>query len=629
VCGILGGWFPNPAENTTKKFEISLNLLGHRGPDDRGYEVIRAGYSSEILFGHTRLSIIDLSSLGHQPMTTSDGRMTIVFNGEIYNYKELRKELIEQGHKFTTNSDTEVLLIAWDKWGKDALPKLVGMFAFAIYDRAELKLTLVRDPFGIKPLFYSHSKSNFVFSSEIHSLLPLIGHKAKIDLQSSYDYLVNGDYDSSERTFIDGVKHLRPGHYLVLDLQNPNISEPKQWWKPRIDYEQGLSFSQAAEMLRAQFLENVRFHLRSDVPVGTALSGGIDSSSVVCAMRYIEPDMPIHTFSYIAHGSVISEEKWVDRVNNHVDAISHKVEASASGLAQDLDDLIKAQGEPFGSTSIYAQYRVFKLAKESGIKVTLDGQGADELLAGYNGYPGERLLSLLEQKKILASLKFSYQWQKWPGRSYKQSWMYLGKKVLPEMAFQYTRKAMGRDYFPAWLNTNMLFESGVILKEIRPSLSEEGKTRRVIEQLAYSLQNRGLPALLRLGDRNSMHFSIESRVPFLTTGMADLLYSLPENYLISDNGQTKYVFREAMRGIVPNDILDRRDKIGFETPQNDWLISMAPLLRGWLMESDEVPFINREALLKSFDLIVSGKAPFTWQVWRWVNFVRWYSYAFM
>ena len=444
------------------------------------------------------------------------------------------------------------------------------------------------------------------------------------DLQRSYDYLVHGDYDSQERSFLKGVKHLPPGSFLEVDVTSKNRSRPTTWWRVPTA-ETKLSFPDAAAALREQFLSSINFHLRSDVPVGMALSGGIDSSAIVCAVRHLAPDIPIHTFSYIADDSRLSEEKWVDLVNEKVRAIPHKVRVTGDDLMRDLDRLIAIQGEPFGSTSIYAQHRIYQLAKENGITVTLDGQGADELLAGYSGYPGQRLLSLFESRRFLAMHRFARSWAAWPNRSYWQAFMYLGKVVFPDSIYRYARKSLGRDFEPAWLKTNLLREAGVEFREARMPFRRDYRQRRVIEQLAHSLQIRGLPHLLRQGDRNSMAFSIESRVPFLTAQMAELLLSLPEHYLIAESGETKSVFRAAMRGIVPDAILNRRDKIGLATPEREWFLQGGQGMRKWFRDGDSIPFINRNELAAAFDAILDGKVPFSWQAWRWVNYIRWYG----
>jgi len=624
MCGIAGAFTVGRDRAIVGKMERALRSMHHRGPDHSGHDIHESEYGAVVL-GHARLSIIDLSMAGNQPMLSEDGRYALIFNGEIYNYRELRKELAQTGHLFRSDSDTEVLLAAWMCWGMRSLVRLQGMFAFVVHDRREGVITCVRDAFGIKPFFYAGEGGGFLFASELNALLELMTQRPSPDLQQGYDYLVHGDYDSSERTFINGVCQLRPGHVLQIDLKSPQDAPSWQWWVPSIGQTSKLTFSEATDAVREEFLHNIRLHLRSDVALGAALSGGIDSSAVVCAMRHVEPDLPIHTFSYIASGSALSEESWVDKINAHVSAFPHKVMASGSDLIRDLDNMIRAQGEPFGSTSIYAQYRVFQLARENGVTVTLDGQGADELLAGYSGYPGYRLLSLLSQGQLWQAIEFARSWGKWPGRSVKLAVLELARALAPDGAYSGLRKASGRNFSPDWLNMEYLAGQGIRLQENRRCLDGRATGRRVMEQLAYSLQNRGLPGLLRHGDRNSMRFSVESRVPFLTTSFCDLLYSLPEDYLISGSGQTKSIFRAAMRGIVPDEVLDRRDKIGFATPEKEWLMSVSPVLRQWLSESDEIPFISKKSLLKKFDAVMEGRAPFNCQVWRWVNYVRWYN----
>lgn len=624
MCGISGGFWRVEGGDLRQRLNLSLSMMAHRGPDDHGVQLLH-GDSGVVALAHARLSIIDLSSAGHQPMTSSNSRYSMVFNGEIYNYQELRRNLVDCGYVFHSDSDTEVLLNAWAEWGAACLPRLEGMFSFVVYDSFQQCVTAVRDGFGIKPLFYELNEGRFIFASEQAALLALKCEKARPNLQRSYDYLVHGDYDSNEQTFFAGINHLLPGHMLTLYTDRSEVGSVTRWWEPSLIQSSRLTFSQAAEALREQFLTNLRLHLRSDVAIGAALSGGIDSSAVVCGMRYIEPDLPINTFSYIAEGSAVSEEYWVDKVNAYVGAKAHKITATGEQLMDDLDAMIRVQGEPFGSTSIYAQYRVFQLAKASGVTVTLDGQGADELLAGYSGYPGHRLMSLLEDKKYLQMHQFARNWSKWPGRSYSRALMYLAKELLPDNAFRTARKFLGRDFAPDWLNADMLASSGIHLNEQRAVFSPDFKGRRVIEQLGKSLQSRGLQELLRHGDRNSMKFSVESRVPFLTVPIANLLLSVDESYLISATGETKSVFREAMRGIVPDEILSRRDKIGFATPEKTWLLGMAPVIREWLQGSEKIPFINSKELISSFDNVVAGRAPFSWQVWRWVNYVRWYN----
>jgi asparagine synthase (glutamine-hydrolysing) len=623
MCGISGGWWANP-DHAVNRLPQSLKKIKHRGPDDDGFQLYPVG-GAAVALGHTRLSIIDLSDAGHQPMHSLDGRWAIVFNGEIYNYRELRAELQAMGLAFSSDSDTEVLLAAWSKWGVACLTRLVGMFAFAVLDKTNGILTCVRDAFGIKPFFYSVLDGQFAFASELPALLELLPNKPELNWQRSYDYLVHGDYDSTPDTFYEGVHQLPSAHWLQINVATGHHSTPQRWWQPKVQERHDWDFDDAVKQLREQFLHSVRLHLRSDVPLGAALSGGIDSSAVVCAMRHLEPDMPIHTFSFIAEGSDVNEEIWVDMVNAHVRAIPHKVRVTSEELARDMEDMITCQGEPFGSTSIYAQYRVYKLARENGITVTLDGQGADEMLAGYIGYPGQRLRSLLETGKILGACRFLNNWAAWPGRSRLMALKYLASELADDNVYEILRKIDGKTFVPNWINASVLLEKGVTLKKPRMRPESKTKGRRVIDELALSLTTRGISTLLRHGDRNSMRFGIESRVPFLTIAMVDLLLSLPENFLISDKGQTKNVFRAAMRGIVPDEILDREDKIGFATPELELLTGMYERKKIWFKNIGIIPFVDKEKVMKELEAALSGKSQYSWQTWRFVNFSSWIS----
>jgi asparagine synthase (glutamine-hydrolysing) len=626
MCGIVGYWSQQEAGNWIPRMESALHSLRRRGPDDMGIERWQSGWG-EVGFGHRRLSIIDLSAGGHQPMTSNDGRYSIVFNGEIYNYRELRDELVIAGYNVRSESDTEVLLMAWAAWGESCLLKLTGMFAFAILDRAASTMTCARDAFGIKPFFYAYTGKEFCFASELPATVILRGSGAELNFQRSYDYLTHGDYDSTDETFIDGIRHLEPGKILILDLNDGSMAASRNWWRPRVEPVANISLADAAAEVRHLFLESVSQHLRSDVPLGAALSGGLDSSAVVCAMRHLEPDAVIHTFSFVAKDSPFSEEGWVDIVNAQVGATSHKIFVEPNELAHDLDDMILAQGEPFGSTSIYAQYRVFKAAREAGITVTLDGQGADELLGGYNGYPGKRVHSLLDQGRLGDAASFLRRWTEWPGRPLSHGLKLVVSDYVNGDIYQQLRQLAGSDMRPDWLDWRQLKERGVRLRFPRV-LPDNVSGRRLMTELAISASRRGLPALLRHADRNSMRFSVESRVPFLTTRIADFLFSLPEEYLISAQGETKHVFRQAMRGIVLDSVLDRRDKIGFATPEQQWLKCLGEQARNWLREDAVPEFLNVPQMLGAYDRMLSGDAPFSWQAWRWINFCRWYLTVF-
>lgn len=629
MCGILGGYINSSYQESEDKIKQGLFELRHRGPNDSGYEMYPLE-QGQCFLGHTRLSIIDLSTDGHQPMVSHDRRYKIVFNGEIYNYKELRKELINLGFIFKTQTDTEVLLTMWQHLGEKCLVKLKGMFVFAVFDSQDNTLTCVRDAFGIKPFFYTFESGSFLFASEIRGLRSLKKQALTLNIQRAYDYLVHGVYDSNDQTFYQGIYHLLPATIMkvsMTDSSKLNV-QFKTWWKPNIDQSTNVSFDEAKELVRNQFLENVKLHLRSDVPVAAALSGGIDSSAIVCTMRYLEPDMDINTYSFIAQNHPANEEKWVNLVNNYVGAIPNKIVLSPGNLIKDLDQMINAQGEPFGSTSIYAQYKLFEHAKSNGITVSLEGQGADELLGGYDGYPGAKIRSLLDQGNVLKAYQFIREWSKYPDRSMIIGLKNLISDIMPDQTQSIMRQLNNMPVAPDWIRADILRDQGVKIRHPKTKYAMTQKDRRVVAELINAVTQRGLIHLLRHSDRNSMAFSIESRVPFLTTDMAELMFSLPENYLVSDNGETKHVFRHAMRGIVPDEILFRKDKIGFVTPEIDWFINNRSTLSKYLQEDLDLDFIDQKGIYCQFNRILDGEIKFSWQAWRWINFSRWYQLNF-
>ena len=626
MCGIAGIIQQNSFQSADaeRKLRNAREKLSHRGPDDRGYELIHTG-QSRLHLAHTRLSILDLSSLGHQPMSTTDGRFTITFNGEIYNYKELRSELKQAGHHFTTQTDTEVLLQAWSRWGEDSVRRVTGMFAFVIYDREKSLLWAVRDAFGIKPFYYSSDKGQFLFASEIPSLLQILPKTPSYNIKKCYDYLMFGLYDQGEETFYDGIRQLPAGHILKLDIDESEYRPVvTRWWTPSIKESGNLTFDEAKKEVRKMFLDNIKLHLRSDVPLGAALSGGIDSSAVVCSMRHLYPDMPIHTFSYIPNGSDNNEEKWIDCVNKQVGAIPHKLGFTSDELLVDLDDLIQTQGEPFSSTSIYAQYRVFKKVRESDITVTLDGQGADELLAGYYGYPISRLKSFIEKREFRQLYRFAMSWRLRHGRSKREMARYIRSAMVSDFLRDITDR-MGRKPDVDWLNYPFLQEQNIALNHRPLQIHAIGKGRRLAEALYNALTNESLGALLRHGDRNSMRWSVESRVPFLTTKFAEYLLKLPENYLLSDSGQTKHIFREAMRGIVPDVILDRQDKIGFQTPENEIIREIGKQVMEAAGSLEVLPFVDVNKLRNELSKTLRGESNQPLRVWHIYNMSRFIS----
>ncbi|MDJ0617907.1 MAG: asparagine synthase (glutamine-hydrolyzing) [Calothrix sp. MO_192.B10] len=630
MCGIAGILQFNRSGIDSQMLKNLSNSLYSRGPDDLGFlgwsgtSPVQVSRNPDDLQNcwlglvHRRLSILDISEAGWQPMVTSDGRYAIVFNGEIYNYLELQRELKTLGYTFYSHSDTEVLLTAYAHWGTQVLNRLVGMFAFAILDTHTRHLFLARDFFGIKPLYYTDWQGGFAFASEIKSLLQLPGVNRQVNPQKLYDYLRFGVTDHGEETLFTKVRQLPPAHYLKFSLDSLQVTQPVRYWQVELNQPLEISFKAAAEKLQELFLENIRLHLRSDVPIGAALSGGIDSSSIVMAMRYLEPDVELHTFSYIADDPKVNEEHWVDIVSQAARTNLHKTQPLPTQLVEDLDYLINIQEQPFNSTSIYAQHQVFHLAQTAGIKVMLDGQGADEILGGYRIYLGARLATLIRQGHWHQVTQFLEQASRLPEMNRLRLLLVGGGFLLPDNFKGLARQLIGKEFAPSWLNSRWFAEREVMLS-LPPSRHKKEVLR---EQLYQSLDNN-LLSLLRYEDRNSMAFSIESRVPFLTPTLVNFMFSLPEEYIIAPDGTTKAVFRQAMRGIVPDSILDRRDKIGFATPEFNWLATLRPWVEEILHSKQSIPALNMDQVNQDWQAVIQGLKPFDFRIWRWINLIKW------
>jgi len=638
MCGIAG-WLRSGAGAGAERDALrrASALLAHRGPDDLGFlgwrpgAAPRAGREPDVAGGaalalvHRRLSILDLSEAGWQPFISADGRHALVFNGEIYNYVELREELEKEGARFRSRSDTEVLLAALARWGAAALPRLVGMFAFAWLDTEARRLVLARDPFGIKPLFWARSAGTFAFASEIPALLALQPLAPRANPRRLYDYVRFGITDHGGETMLEGVRQVPAAHALTLDLDVADAGAAPALAR-YVDLEPGepldLGFEEAAAGLRQRFLESVRLHLRSDVPIGTALSGGIDSSSLVATMRRLEgPRLELHAFSYVADDPALSEERWVDLAGAAAGAIVHKVKPGPEELVADLDDLLAAQDEPFGSTSIYAQYRVFRLARDAGIRVMLDGQGADELFAGYDPFVAARVATLLRRGRLGEAWRLARAVQARRGLALPPLLARAFGLLLPRALEGPARRLVGQELAPAWLDEGWFAARGVE----GAALGRRRGRDLLRARLADSLLETSLPMLLRYEDRNSMRFSIESRVPFLTVELARFALALPEAHVIDAQGTSKAVLRAAMRGIVPDAILDRRDKIGFATPERRWLGTLRPWVERVLASeaAARVPVLRLGAVRAEWTEILAGRRPFDFRVWRWINLVRW------
>jgi asparagine synthase (glutamine-hydrolysing) len=609
VCGIIG--IVSNKGLTSNIFKNALNKLKHRGPDDEGYllyngkDILQCSGSDTVeplkqqfipieeisnfkpflFFGHRRLSIIDLSPAGHQPMKYNSDNLWIVYNGEIYNYKELRKELEKDGYKFKTNTDTEVILASYLKWGYECLNKFNGMWAFCIWDKRKNILFCARDRFGVKPFYYYFDGDSFAFASEIKALTDLPFINTVPNSEVIIPYLYFGLHDFGEQTFFHGVKQLLPGHFLIFDLDTKSI-ELNKYYEIKFNPELGEYDDKKAKDYSEEFFnlfkDAVKLRLRSDVSVGTSLSGGLDSSSIVCMMSYLlktEPEYQrvtgkkIKSFTADFRNFQLSEKKYVDEILLHCDNIEgYFTYPNADMLEKDLNDLIYHQEEPFTSLSVYAQYCVMKLAQSHDVKVLLDGQGGDELLAGYvhkhvplffaNHISQGRILNLLKNKDFL---NISY---------------------LIRTFFIFLPKTIQYNYLIS-VNTHYFRPLPKNIKDILIDLvSKEYSRSSLNENLIYEIKT-GLLKLLRYEDRNSMAFNIETRLPFLDYRVVEFLMNLPASYKIH-NGYSKWLLRLSMDDILPKGIKMRKDKIGFAIPQKEFLENLSELFKKELLNDESI-----------------------------------------
>ena len=632
MCGIAGAISTQAyGGGLDAKVKLATNELLHRGPDGSGQTKTDLSSGATAVLGHTRLAIIDLTNAGAQPYISPESDFVLTFNGEIYNYLELRQELEQLGVSFQSTSDTEVLLHSLIHWGENALQKLEGMFAFVFVDKKTNTVLMARDPFGIKPLYYHLGNSVIGFASEPRSLRKIFPELNQVDEKIASDFLVFGYSDMTENTFFKGIVSLLPGHYLKMGLDSSALSvQPVKYWNPNVSKENDISFDEAKSRFKELLFESVELHMRSDVAVGAALSGGIDSSSIASVVRHLYPSADLHTFSYIASDPRISEESWVDQIINWTGATGHKVSIDKDLLFEsDLDELIVSQGEPFSTLSIYAQFKVFQLAKEVGIKVTLDGQGADEFLAGYHGFPEGRISSLMQTGKWLEIPTFVKNWESWPGRSAKSlAAVYFADNfptIRRSSAFISAAQKLGLigNHNLEFFESQTRSLAGSVPQQYKGS-AKGFKGRKLTQALFEALGPKRLTSLLRFADRNSMHSSIESRVPFLNKKLVEFTLSLPEHYLLSDKGETKHILRHALKGIVPDPILNRKDKIGFEAATPGWGKG-SEVLKQVASSLEDIPLISSKAAKQAVNEVVSGDRPLDSNLWRVVNFARWYQ----
>ncbi|MBI3135925.1 MAG: asparagine synthase (glutamine-hydrolyzing) [Bacteroidetes bacterium] len=597
MCGISGIIKKNNTPVQVAEITAMNNLVAHRGPDGEGFY-----YGPGFAFGHRRLSIIDLSENGHQPMEYND-KLVITFNGEIYNYLEIRNELKEKGYDFRSESDTEVILAAYQCWGEDCVKHFNGMWAMAVYDKITETIFCSRDRFGVKPFYYTVSENAFVFGSEIKQVLPFAG-KITYDQKVVLDYLIIGFEDHSSQTFFRNVFKLMPSHNLVYNLRNHEFVI-KPYYEIEFNQATGsLNEAEAIETYRHMLESAVQLRLRSDVKVGTCLSGGMDSSSVaaIAAKQYTQNAGQQFTAIHAQATELnIDESDKAKIVSDHCHLNLEIIKPSETDFLNVLDEVIYTQEEPFGSPSVFMQYFVLKKARELNCLVMLDGQGGDETLLGYEKY----------YPAYLASLKGIR--NKWSGFMKSAENSSLSRMQVLKYFVYFTkyrvriRHVKKRCHF---LKREILnsYESAE-LKQLSEAYLDIQKMQLL------EIKNLQLPHLLRYEDKNSMRNSVETRLPFLDYRVLQTALSVNNGYKIK-NGWTKYILRKSMEKLLPESIVWRRNKLGFNAPEKTWLDSISVQMKAEIETSPIIDTLVDRSVFQLDQLDLRTK-------WRMFNLARW------
>ena len=639
MCGI-GGIVNLEGVNTLELHKMSL-VLQHRGPDDEGFLLLDTQNKTQYLKGddtidqlaglphiqdtrhetqdkrlgllHRRLSVLDLSAAGHQPMSYAEGRFQLVFNGEIYNYKELRTELKTVGCAFTSDSDTEVILAAYQQWGKSCVTKFAGMWAIALLDVEKNELFLSRDRFGIKPLYYTSAQNKFAFASEIKALLALDFVEPEANMTSVFEYVCFGATADPSSNLFKQIKPLAPGHNMVLNVNTLNTDISCYYnLEKNIDTYNLPSDNNIQQTFSALLDNAINIHLRADVPVGSTLSGGLDSSTLVAIASRKMEGKTFKTFTAAYHEKDIDESDFARKViasQKNIDG--HFTYPNANTYWQDIDELIWHQDLPINSTSMFAQWEVMKLAKQQNTKVLLDGQGADEILGGYYNFAGLYLIEKLKRSNVPA--------------------FFTERKELKNKFAPNINNALGRAayyYLPEFLQRNIRAKKrlgmGFVSADYQNQLTNiyvPARGGRTFKEQSLLSTQFGLQDLLRYEDRNSMAFSIESRVPFLDHRLVEFSIALNNDWKIK-NGWTKYILRKTAEPLLDKEVVWRKYKMGFLTPQKLWKLQSKKELDTFVNEVKMPGFLDKDYLLKLNNADINDSSHLS-EFWKIVSFLKW------
>ena len=583
MCGIAGIISPKKTIIQQRSLKTMSDTLSHRGPDGEGFWINK---ENTVGLSHRRLAIIDLSDAAAQPMHYLN-RYSIVYNGEIYNYKELKTDLQKAGYHFITRSDTEVILASYDFYKDDCVKYFDGMFSFAIWDEKLNELFCARDIFGEKPFYYFLDNGVFAFASEMKALWA-VGVTKKADEKMMVNYLALGQVQhagNKSQTFYKHIFSLPSAHTGLLSLSTMHFTLSRY---RDINKQNSIEISEEEAVKKLEFLlqNSVARRLRSDVAIGSSLSGGLDSSTIAYFIQQKADTKKnrFKTFSAVFPGFNKDESIFIDELCNTYNLSNFTATPNAEGLLKDFEKLCYHQEEPFPSSSIYAQYKVYELAAANNIKVLLDGQGADETLSGYTKYLHWYLQEIAakgkhkevkKQRILLQKAKIPLQWN--------------FKNILAAYLPSHTALALEKREYNKIIDSTFIHNQ--LLKKIKGK-EWNGIHKPIVTKLNDILYNNtmqhGLEELLRFADRNSMAHGTEVRLPFLNFELVSFIFSLPSSFKIKD-GFTKYILRKTMTGKIPDNILWNTNKIGFETPQKCWMENK---------QVQEMIFSSKEKLVK-------------------------------
>lgn len=627
ICGIVS--FQPKGRNLVDTIQHLNQKISHRGPDGEGYLTSTLTQTAafkgkkskhlslnpiqqaspdnlKLALGHQRLSIIDLTDRAHQPLSYLNEKYWIVYNGEVYNHPELRSFLKQKGYQFQTSSDTEVILAAYDHYGPNCVSHFFGMFSFVIYDREQQVLFGARDRFGVKPFYYIHEAGEFIFSSEIKGLTGIDGINYQLDEGLAFDWLVFNQQEHTDASMIQPIKELMPGYSFELNLHDGALNTNKYYQIPKPETS-SMSMSDLQNQLRSLIEKNIQQHIVSDVPIGTCLSGGIDSSIISALMRQFLPDQDIASFTASFPGYAIDEADYARQIIQKYHLTDHWVYPNDEGLINDFDEFITALDLPLWSTSTFAQWELMKKAKEEKIKVLLNGQGADELFAGYkhhhyyvNQSASGKSYTFQDRLKELAKQKLYHE--------------------LPSGLLKSFKKAIHQEF--TWLNEDFIERNW---KNRLALFRTTQEANTLLERIQSDFQNAALKTFLRCEDRTSMHFGIESRVPFATDHhLLEFILSLPQSAFIQQ-GEQKHLLKQTFKNLLPPAIFNRQNKIGLETPNNIWIGNQSEFLK-------RLPFDNQifnsqainSALSNPDDLLAK---PENGRTFKYLIFSQWSNLA--